>query len=110
MVVLKKFKASTLMETLISMVLIIVIFMVSSMILNNMFSNTIRNNTRLISSHLNELEYQFINDKLTLPHHDEYNSWMVSVTKEEQGNKGFVVFTALHPVTKKTVEFNTYTK
>tara|TARA_R110000751_G_scaffold288597_1_gene394680 strand:+ start:292 stop:624 length:333 start_codon:yes stop_codon:yes gene_type:complete len=110
MVVLKKLKASTLMETLISMVLVIVIFMVSSMILNNLFSNTIRNNTRLISSHLNELEYLFINDKLTLPHYDEYNNWIVSVSKKEQGNQAYIVFTALHPVTKKTVEFNAYSK
>ncbi|WP_241485193.1 hypothetical protein [Psychroserpens damuponensis] len=98
------------METLISMVLVIVIFMVSSMILNNMFSNTIKNNTRLISSHLNELEYQFINDKLILPYHDEYNGWSVSVTKEKQENKDYVQFSALHPVTNKTVESNTYSK
>ena len=39
MVVLKKIKASTLMETLVATVLIIVVFMAASMILNNMFLN-----------------------------------------------------------------------
>ena len=76
MVVLKKLKASTLMETLIATVLIMVIFVVASMILNNLFSNTVKNNTRAITSKLNEVEYLYINDKIVLPYVDDYEDWM----------------------------------
>ena len=62
MVILKKIKASTLMETLVASVLIVVVFMISSMILNNLFSNTIKSNTRAIEAHINELQYLYINE------------------------------------------------
>ncbi|WP_418639277.1 hypothetical protein [Winogradskyella sp.] len=79
MAVLKKIKASTLMETLIATVLIMVIFTVVSLILNNLFSNSIKKNTRAITAKLNEIEYLYINDKIVLPYYDDYESWMISI-------------------------------
>jgi len=79
MAVLKKIKASTLMETLIATVLIMVIFVVASLILNNLFSNSIKKNTRGITAKLNEIEYLYINDKIVLPYYDDYESWMISI-------------------------------
>ncbi len=53
MVVLKKIKAFTLMETLVATVLIVIVFMISSMLLNNLFYNSIKDNTIAIDAHLN---------------------------------------------------------
>jgi len=78
MVVLKKIKGSTLMETLVATVLIVVVFMIASMILNNLFSNSIKSNTRVIDAHLNELEYFYTSDKLSLPYYDDFKSWQIS--------------------------------
>lgn len=103
MVVLKKIKASTLMETLIATVLIVVVFMISSMILNNLFSNSIKNNTRNIEAYLNELEYLYKNEKLLLPYHDEFKTWNVSVTTYKENTSEIVVFEATKPNTAKTV-------
>ena len=46
MAVLKKIKASTLMETLIATVLVVVTFLLASMILNNLVSNAIQSDTQ----------------------------------------------------------------
>ncbi|GAA3614532.1 hypothetical protein Q4Q39_02680 [Flavivirga amylovorans] len=103
MVILKKIRASTLMETLVATVLIVVVFMISSMILNNLFSNTIKNNTRTIDTHLNELEYLYINEQLEIPYQDDFNNWEVSITeyKENQSNK--IEFEAINRTINKTV-------
>ena len=108
MVVLKKIKASTLMETLVATVLIIVIFIVSSMILNNLFLNITNSNTRKITSHLNELEYLYINDKLVLPYKDELDNWTITVSKDEFENQQRVILTAFNPITEKSIEVINY--
>ncbi|MDG5490651.1 hypothetical protein [Psychroserpens sp. SPM9] len=108
MVILKKIKGSSIMETLVATVLIIVIFMVSSMILNNVFSNTIRNNTRPITSHLCELEYLYSSGKLAVPYQDDYLGWNISITEEQQEQQKFIQLSAFHPLTNKTVVITTY--
>lgn len=104
MVVLKKIKASTLMETLIATVLIMVVFMVASMILNNLFSNSIRNNKRAITAKLNETEYLYVNDKLDLPYYDDYEGWIISVEAEA----GIINITAKNEKTNKILENQIY--
>lgn len=106
MVVLKKIKASTLMETLIATVLIMVVFMVASMILNNLFSNSIKNNTRAITAKLNEIEYLYANDKVTLPYYDDYENWMISL--EQISNSDFINIKATNELTKKVIEKEVY--
>ncbi|EDP71903.1 hypothetical protein FBALC1_12417 [Flavobacteriales bacterium ALC-1] len=101
MVILKKIKASTLMETLIATVLIMVIFMVASMILNNLFSNSIKNNTRTITAKLNEIEYLYINDKIVLPYYDDYESWLISF---ETSSNSIVNIKATNEKTNKIIE------
>ncbi|MEO9510715.1 MAG: hypothetical protein ABJN84_03230 [Flavobacteriaceae bacterium] len=80
MVVLKKLKASTLMETMVATVLIVVIFMISSLILNSLFSAQIRGNLQPIKSHLNQLEYQYINQKINLPYYEEWKTWDITIS------------------------------
>nr|WP_321232944.1 hypothetical protein [uncultured Psychroserpens sp.] len=110
MVVLKKVRGSTLMETLISSVLIVVIFMVASLIMNNMFSNSIRNDTRAITAHLNELEYLSISDKLKVPYMDEYDGWDISIKKGKNGRYDEVQFLAHNQITNKTIIRSSYCK
>lgn len=102
MVVLKKIKGSTLMETLVATVLIIVIFMLASMILNNLFSGTVKNNTRQIEAHLNELHYLYYNEKLELPYSDDYKNWNISI--ELLKGENTIAFYAKNSQTNKTLE------
>lgn len=102
MVVLKKIKASTLMETLIATVLIMVIFVVASMILNNLFSNSIKNNTRAITAKLNEIEYLYINDNINVPFYDDYENWMI--TMEQIPDSKMIVIKAVNTATDKHIE------
>jgi hypothetical protein len=101
MVILKKIKASTLMETLVATVLIVIIFMISSMILNNLFSNTIKNNTRAIETHLNELQYLYINDRLAIPYQDDFNDWEILIDKRKENQSIYVEFEAINRNTNK---------
>lgn len=108
MVVLKKIRASTLMETLIATVLIMVIFIVASMILNNLFSNSIKNNTRAVSAKLNEIEYLYINDKITLPYYDDFSQWEITIVPTN--NSETISIKALNNKTSKTLEKEIYKK
>lgn len=103
MAVLKKIKASTLMETLVATVLIVVVFMIASMILNNLFTNNIKNNTRNINAHLNELQYQYKNDKITLPYHDDYKTWEVTIEFQNTKGQNIIQFEAINTKTNKTI-------
>ena len=101
MVILKKIKASTLIETLIATVLIVVVFMIASMILNNLFSNTIKSNTRGVEAHLNELNYLYLNDKLSLPYYDDYKQWEISIVLDKNSTQNTIVFEAENSKTKQ---------
>ena len=103
MVILKKLKASTLMETLVATVLIVVIFMIASMILNNLFSNSIKNNTRIIDAQINELKYLYTNGKLNLPYYEAINSWSISIEETKTGTKNSIVLEAVNSKTDKMI-------
>lgn len=103
MVVLKKIRASTLMETLVATVIIVIIFMIASMILNNLFSNTIKSNTRAIDAHINELQYQYLNGKLKTPFSDDYNEWQISVTLFKSNDISHVEFEGKNPNTNQII-------
>jgi hypothetical protein len=94
------------METLIATVLIMVIFVVSSLILNNLFSNSIKNNSRGITAKINEIEYQYKNDKITLPFYDAYNTWEINI--EMADNREKVNINAKNTQTNKTVKKTIY--
>ncbi|MEO1030044.1 MAG: hypothetical protein AAFX55_01505 [Bacteroidota bacterium] len=102
MVILKRVKSATLMETLIATVLIMVIFVVASLILNNLFSNRIKHNIRSITAKLNEIEYLYINDKLSLPYHDDYDGWTIDVVQFKNQEEVNLWATKTRP--SKTVE------
>ncbi|UOB17898.1 hypothetical protein [Abyssalbus ytuae] len=94
MAVLKKVKASTLMETLVASVLIVVIFMVASLILNNLFSNSIKFNTQKIENELNAIEYAVITKQLKLPYRDDYENWQISSSESKANGMNIVLLEA----------------
>jgi predicted PurR-regulated permease PerM len=102
MALLKKIKASTLMETLVATVLIVVVFMISSMILNNLFSNSIKNNTQDIDAYLNELEYLYENKKIKIPYQDEFKDWLIVIERDRE-NQPIILMEALNSNINKSI-------
>ncbi|CAG2532849.1 hypothetical protein MAR621_03043 [Maribacter dokdonensis] len=103
MVVLKKIRASSLMETLVATVLIVIIFMISSMVLNNIISGNIRQNTEKIEERMNRLEYEFKNRAIALPYQEDFETWHISML-EDSRKPGLIVLEAIN--TKTNVAFS----
>lgn len=104
MVVLKKVRASTLMETLVATVLIIIVFLLSSMIFNNLFFRSITNNTEEVDAYINELIYLYENDKLILPYVEDFNNWELKMHKEVAVNGNSIVIDAFNTKTGKIID------
>ena len=104
MVILKKIKASTLMETMVATVLIVIIFMVASLILNNTFRNTIVYDTSAVHTHLNRLEYFFHNGQIELPYEERYREWNIRVEKENDSDTATILIEATHISRKKQIQ------
>lgn len=104
MVVLKKIKAATLMETLVSTVIIVLVFMISSFLLNSLFNNTVKYNTDAVQTHISELMYLSEHNKLEIPYNDEFENWYISIVKENKK----LIFEASHKETKKTIRVERY--
>ena len=96
MVVLKRLKAASLMETLIATILIMVIFMLSSLILNNLFSNAIKKDKRAITAELNKLEYLYLNNQLQTPLLEEYGMWLITIKREDLQKRKLIILEAEH--------------
>lgn len=84
---LKKIRGSTLLESLIASVLIVIIFMVSSLVLNNIINSKIKNDTASIDYFIKKTEYNYINNKITLPYSYYENDWFIQVIEEESVNE-----------------------
>ena len=108
MALLKKIKASTLMETLVATVLIVIVFLIASMILNNVFSNSIKSNTQGIKQHLNELQYLHINEKLNMPYYETYGTWEITIERYKEGDNYMMEFEAINTTTNKSLILTSY--
>ncbi|VXB36673.1 conserved hypothetical protein [Flavobacterium sp. 9AF] len=102
MVILKKIKSATLIETLIATILIIVIFLIASLVINNLFFNTFHQKKEIAITRLNELEYKYLNNDIKLPMEEEIENWKISVT-EEKDKHTYILFVATHSITKKEI-------
>jgi len=101
--VLKKIKASSLIETLVATVLIIVIFMIASLTLNNILAGSIRKETGRINTHLNELYYNYLHNQVEIPYYDSFEDWKVSIDTDKD-DEGILYMEALHTETNKSLE------
>ena len=106
MVVLKKIKGSTLMETLVATVLIVITFMLASMVLNKIFYSSIKNDSRNIKAYLNELQYFQQHNTFQLPYHDSYGDWNISIDKYTENGQTFIELEAINSQTKKSIIYN----
>ncbi|AXG69206.1 hypothetical protein KORDIASMS9_01426 [Kordia sp. SMS9] len=104
MVVLKKIKAATLMETLVATVLIVLVFMISTFLLNSLFNTTVRQNTDALKTHISELAYLSKHHQISIPYDEEFNNWEIFVARE--GKK--LIFEASHKETQKTIRIEKY--
>lgn len=84
MVVLKKVKAATLIETLTASVLIVVVFMVASLVLNNVFKNTVQVSKVNVNARINELYYLGVHEKLKLPYSENFENFEIEVYEENE--------------------------
>jgi len=79
MVILKKIKAATLIETLTASVLIIIVFMIASLSFNNIFTNHIKRDQSAIENRVKELEYLVIHDKIRVPYTEDFSTWEIEI-------------------------------
>jgi len=102
--ILKKIKASTLVEVITASIIISIVFVIASMTLNNVFASTIKNDINEINNYLHKLEYQYINKQVSIPLNADYKNWAVTISKVEERNVQWIVFEAENAITKKRVE------
>ena len=103
MVVLKRIKASTLMETLVATVLLIVIFIITSLTVNRLFGNTIIYDTHAVHQYIHELEYRYQHRQLQLPYAEAYENWELSVYDEQKEEVPYIIIKAVHTQHHKTI-------
>ncbi|WP_394973715.1 hypothetical protein [uncultured Croceitalea sp.] len=99
MVVLKKLKASTLMETMVATVLIVVLFMIASLVMNSLVATQAERDQGGIEARIRQLEYFYISDKIELPYVEEWQQWEIEVSSQKEGALDLVKFTAIEPNT-----------
>lgn len=82
MVVLKKIRAATLIETLTASVLIIIVFMIASLSFSNIFTNHIKRDQSAINNRIKELEYLLIHEQIQLPYTEDFGTWEIEITTD----------------------------
>lgn len=93
MVVLKKLKSATLIETLVATVLIVLVFMISSLLMNTMYSSLQNNNTRVIDTKIKQLLYLAKHQTIQLPYSTNHKDWEIYVALSDK--KGFIAVEAV---------------
>ncbi len=84
MVILKKIRAATLIETLTASVLIIIVFMIASLSFNNVFTNHIKRENSTIENRIKELEYLCIHETIQLPYTEDFGAWEIELLAEKE--------------------------
>lgn len=103
MVVLKKVKSETLIETVVASVLVVIIFMIASLVLNNLVLNTFSKNVHPIETRLNELEYELGNDLIKIPYEENYKGWDIVIQTQKTESKENLFISATNSQNGKEV-------
>jgi len=106
MAILKKIKASTLMETLLATVLIVIVFMMASLTLNVLFATTVESNDDSVRQELLYLRYKYGHGKLPLPYQDEQDVWRIRVYQQLWNGKEQVIFSAMNTSNDRELTFS----
>lgn len=83
MVILKKIRAATLIETLTASVLIIIVFMIASLSFNNIFNNHVKRDHGTIQNRIKELEYLIHHQKIKIPYTEDFAGWDIQVISQK---------------------------
>ena len=85
MVILKKIKGATLIETLVASAIILIVFVFAMLSLNSIFFNSIKKDDSRLTNRLKELEYFSIHGKISLPFYEESDLWDISIQESDRG-------------------------
>jgi hypothetical protein len=83
MVVLKKIRASTLVETIVASVIIVLIFGIASSVLNNVFKTALQSDKSNIYYEMERLTYLYKNNALKMPYTESFDGF--NIVLEENG-------------------------
>lgn len=100
MVVLKKIRAATLVETLVASVIIVVVFMIASLSLNNIFKGTIQSNDSEIQNRIKQITYLYKSKQIDIPFYENNEKWDISIEKQE----GEIILLAENKIALKTFQ------
>jgi hypothetical protein len=81
MVVLKKIKASSILENLVASIIVLVVFSIAGTSVNQIFENNVNNREFKFDNRVKELEYLIINNQLQLPYEYEENTKVAAFSK-----------------------------
>jgi hypothetical protein len=103
MVILRKVKSESLIETIVASVLVVIIFMIASLVLNNLVLNTFSQNLHPIETRLNELEYELENDLIKIPYEENYKGWDIVIQTQKTESKENLLILATNSQNGKEV-------
>ncbi len=84
MVILKKIKSSTILETLVASSIILAVFVIGTLSINNIFFRTVSNDAQALDARLNELEYHLIHQTISLPFYEETEHWDIHIESKSE--------------------------
>lgn len=79
MVILKKIRSATLVETMVASVLIVIVFLIASLSLNNVFRGTINSDNSALRNRITELTYFVRNKKVNIPFYEDTSLWEIAI-------------------------------
>lgn len=103
MVILKKIKGATLMETMVATVLIVIIFMVASLIMNSLMVAQSKASVQQITDHIKSLEYKYVNGKLQIPNAETWENWEIELNTIKKEGIQVIEIKAKQEISKKQI-------
>ena len=79
MALLKRLKATTLMETLTAVLIVVLVFGIASLSLQNIYGAEVKNNDDVLRNRLKELKYQAQHNNLTYPFMEDNDKWNIYI-------------------------------
>lgn len=86
MVILKKIRSATLVETMVASVIIVIVFLIASLSLNNIFRGTINSDDAALRNRINELTYFVRNEKIKIPFYEDTFLWDIAIENQKEEN------------------------
>lgn len=95
--VLRKIKASSLVETLAASVLIMIVFMIANLSFTSILTNQRHSKTAILENKIRELEYLVYHHQLSLPYEEEFMQIPIAIVyKNEQAELSYTLDSVTH--------------